>query len=113
MNNKGAAAELLAANYLITQGLEIIVRNYHTRFGEIDLIAKDKSTLVFVEVRSRSTNAFGGAASSITKAKSAKLWKTAQIYLTQFPSLPVCRFDAVLITGQPPQIEWLRHIIEA
>ena len=50
-NNAGLLAENLAASYLIEQGLKLLVKNYHCRFGEIDLIMQDKNTLVFIEVR--------------------------------------------------------------
>ena len=68
MNNRGKDAEERAARSLEGQGLHIIERNYRSRYGEIDLIARDGVTLVFVEVRARSTNTFGGAAASITAA---------------------------------------------
>ena len=55
------------------QGLTIVGRNFRTRFGEIDLIARDGRTLVFVEVRMRTSRAFGGAIESITAAKRARL----------------------------------------
>jgi putative endonuclease len=63
------------------QGLTIVGRNFRTRFGEIDLIARDGSTLVFVEVRLRTSSRFGGAAESITTAKRARLVAAAREYL--------------------------------
>ncbi|MCW5605831.1 MAG: YraN family protein [Burkholderiales bacterium] len=106
---KGAAAEALAAAYLQRQGLEIASRNYRCRFGEIDLIARDGKTLVFVEVRRRSSDAFGGAAASITADKRSRLLRTARHYLAHDRSTAACRFDAVLIRGEPPRIEWIRN----
>jgi putative endonuclease len=70
----------------------------------------DGSTLVFVEVRQRRSARFGGAAASITPAKQARLVRTAEHYLHTLPSLPPCRFDAVLLDGQQPP-EWLQNII--
>ena len=64
---KGALAEEIAHNFLMTNGLSPIDRNYRTRFGEIDLIMKDNNILVFIEVRYRSYNTFGSATESITK----------------------------------------------
>ena len=113
VNRRGEQGETLAADFLRRSGLTIAERNYRCRFGEIDLIARDGDVVVFVEVRSRAGNAFGGAAASITAAKQEKLRKTACHYLTTLGSTPPCRFDAVLLTGDPPRIEWLRNAIEA
>jgi putative endonuclease len=109
MNRRGTAAESLAADYLREQGLVITGRNYRCRFGEIDIVAREGNTLVFVEVRRRRTEAFGGAAASITRAKRSRLLATARIYLAQLREAPPCRFDAVLIHGEPARIEWLRN----
>jgi len=108
----GARAELLAAEFLVARGLAIVTRNFRTRMGEIDLIARDREMLVFVEVRKRRSEAYGGAAASITAAKRGRLVATAQAYLATLHREPPCRFDAVLIDGAiPPRIEWHRDII--
>ena len=112
MNPRGEQAETLAADFLRGKGLRIAVRNYRSRYGEIDLIAREGATVVFVEVRSRASDAYGGAAASITAAKRKKLLKTARHYLAGITPLPQCRFDALLITGEPPCIEWIRNAIE-
>ncbi len=112
MNPRGEQAEALAADFLRGKGLRIAVRNYRSRYGEIDLIAREGATVVFVEVRSRASDAYGGAAASITAAKREKLLKTARHYLAGITPLPQCRFDAVLISGEPPRIEWIRNAIE-
>jgi putative endonuclease len=109
MNRRGETAELLAASFLCAQGLEISERNYRCRFGEIDLIAREGTTLVFVEVRQRRSERFGGAAESITAAKRTRLIAAARHYLARHRSVPPCRFDAVLIRGEPPRIEWIRN----
>lgn len=109
MNRRGAAAESLAAVFLRAHGLAIVERNYRCRFGEIDLIAREAETLVFVEVRRRSSDAFGGAAESITAAKRARLTAAARHYLARSRGVPACRFDAVLLHGDPPRIEWIRN----
>jgi putative endonuclease len=106
---KGEAAESLAAAFLARNGLHITLRNYRCRFGEIDLIARDGATLVFVEVRSRRTEGYGGAAESITAAKRARLIRAARHYLAAEPQAAPARFDAVLIRGEPPRIEWIRN----
>lgn len=108
----GKRAEDLAAAYLQARGLSILERNYHCRFGEIDLIARDGDSLVFVEVRSRRSSAFGGALASITAAKRQKLVAAARHYLSGRTRVPACRFDALLIEGEPARIEWLRGVIE-
>lgn len=112
MNKRGEQAEKLAADYLRGKGLRVAEKNYRCRYGEIDLIAREGATVVFVEVRSRASDAFGGAAASITAAKREKLLKTARHYLAGVSPLPPCRFDAVLVSGEPPRIEWIRNAIE-
>jgi putative endonuclease len=109
---RGDAAEALAARFLQARGLRIIERNYRCRGGEIDLIAADGSTLVFVEVRLRSDAAFGGAAASITPAKRRRLAFAARHYLGKLGREPVCRFDAILLDRlDPERVEWLRDAI--
>ena len=111
----GEAAERHALDYLTRQGLKLVVANYRSRFGEIDLILRDGDVLVFAEVRMRKNNDFGGARASITPTKQARLIKTANQYLTQFPRPPQCRFDAVLLgasnNGAPNSdtIEWIKN----
>jgi putative endonuclease len=109
--NRGAAAEALAAEFLQARGLKIVARNYRCRGGEIDLIASDGDTLIFVEVRLRSEAAFGGAGESITAAKKKRLTFAAAHYLSRLNKEPPCRFDAVLLSSlDPGRIEWLVDI---
>jgi putative endonuclease len=107
--NRGRDAEAVAAAFLQARGLTILERNYRCRLGEIDLVAREGGTTVFVEVRQRASSAFGGAAASITSAKRLKLLRAARHYMSRLRTLPECRFDALLIEGQPPQIEWIRN----
>ena len=109
MSVRGGDAEDLAAAFLQQAGLALVARNYRCRFGEIDLIARDGKSLVFVEVRMRSSDRFGGAAASITAAKRAKLLRTARHYLAGIARAPACRFDALLINGNDNSIEWLKN----
>ena len=105
----GAAAEKQAERFLKKQGLRIIARNYKTPGrggGEIDLIAQDGDTLVFVEVRQRSRQDYGGAAASVGRAKQKHLRFAAQRYLQALSTLPPCRFDVLAVDGE--QVEWLR-----
>jgi putative endonuclease len=108
MNRRGEAAEALAAAFLERKGLAIVARNYRCRLGEIDVVAREGDTTVFVEVRRRASAAFGGAAASITAAKRARLVRAARHYLSRLKTMPPCRFDALLIEGDPPRIEWIR-----
>lgn len=108
LNTRGQAAEALAAAFLEQNGLRIVARNYRTRHGEIDLIAHDHNMLVFIEVRARSSDAFGGAAASITAAKREKLLLAARQYLAGNRNPPACRFDALLVNGKTQEIEWIR-----
>lgn len=92
----GRDGEEIAKSYLIKKGYQILTQNYHSRFGEIDIIAKDKDCLVFVEVKTRSNSAFGTPLEAITIFKLRKLIKTSQFYLNQFKLGDACyRFDAV------------------
>ncbi len=110
----GTAAEALAARYLESQGLVIVARNFRTRRGEIDLVARDGATLVFVEVRLRRSASHGGAAESITGAKQARLVSAAQVFLLRQRGDPPCRFDAILLdTLDPAHIDWRRDVIAA
>jgi len=109
----GARAEALATDYLARQGLVLVARNFRSRRGEIDVIVRDRDTLVFVEVRLRSQAAFGGAAASITPAKRARLLAAAHAYLATLEREPPCRFDAILLDGlDPARICWERDILE-
>lgn len=109
MSTRGAEAEAMAAAFLEHKGLKIVARNYRCRLGEIDLIALEGRTTVFIEVRQRASTAFGGAAYSITAAKKQRLIKAARHYLSRLRSMPECRFDALLIEGEPRQLSWVRN----
>jgi putative endonuclease len=109
----GQRAEALAAAHLERHGLSIVARNVRQRFGELDLVARDGGTLVFVEVRLRRRDDYGGAAASITAAKRARLVKSAELYLASIGHAPPCRFDAILLDGlDPARLEWLRNVID-
>jgi putative endonuclease len=110
---KGQAAEQLAADYLLRQGLTLIERNFRVRGGEIDLVCRDGKTTVFVEVRLRSRSDFGGAAASITAAKQARLILAARHWLLRHGETP-CRFDCILLDGlESKNVEWLRDAFSA
>jgi putative endonuclease len=109
MSRRGGPDENLAAAFLERQGLKILERNYRCRFGEIDLVAAGDAVLVFVEVRARRSDEFGGAGASITAAKRRRLVATARHYLAAHRSRRACRFDVVLLHGDERRIEWLTN----
>ena len=114
----GRCAEELAAQYLRAQGLEILARNYRRRFGELDIVARESEVLVVAEVRTRASDAFGGAAASVGWRKRARITRAASALLQQhreLARLPV-RFDVLIVSdplGSAPTIQWLRHAFEA
>ena len=108
-SQSGAAGEQQAAHYLSAQGLTLLQRNWRCRLGEIDLVMLDRDTLVFVEVRLRRSQAFGGAAASVDARKQARLIRAAEQFLQQHPALArlACRFDVVALDGEQPP-DWLQ-----
>lgn len=109
--NKGVEAEQAAADYLAARGLRLVARNWRCKGGEIDLVMRDGTTLVFVEVRARGGMGFGGAAASITAAKQARVILAARHYLATKGVDAPCRFDVVLV--QNGRLEWLKGAFEA
>jgi putative endonuclease len=104
----GRAAETLAARFLEARGLHVIKRNYRCRRGEIDIVARDGATLVFVEVRLRTAERFGGAAASIDARKRARVLAAARDYLARRPETP-CRCDVVLLDRlDADRVKWIR-----
>lgn len=102
----GGKAEDLACNYLISKNFKILERNFFSRYGEIDIIALDKETTVFIEVKYRSTSNFGSALESISSNKIKSLCKTAKIYLKSDEI--DCRFDVIAIDNDN-----IDHVINA
>lgn len=97
----GEESERFAEQFLLKQGLKLVMRNYRCKAGEIDLIMRDREHLVFVEVRYRKSGRFGSASETVDSRKQQKLIRAAQHYLqTQVRrQLPACRFDVVAIQG--------------
>lgn len=94
-------------------GLRVLARNWRCRHGEIDLVAEERGTLVFAEVRLRRDERFGGAAESITAAKRARLVAAAQLYLAGRPQAD-CRFDVLLLDAlEPGRVQWIRNAFAA
>jgi len=108
----GQQAEDKAARFLEKHGLLVLTRNFRCRGGEIDLICRDRNTLVFVEVRMRRNADFGGAGASITLSKQRRIILAAQHYLSANTNANGdCRFDCVLLEGET--IEWIRDAFSA
>jgi putative endonuclease len=118
----GEHAEALAAEFLAGRGLRIVARNFRVKGGELDLVAEDGRTLVFVEVRLRSNARFGGAGESITATKRRRVVLAARCFLASRKDYAdrACRFDCVLLNGlnsadEPvsSRIEWIRDAFPA
>jgi len=107
--------ETLAAQYLVNKGYLIVCQNYHSAYGEIDLIARDGTELVMVEVKTRSSHNIKAAEDSINKTKQNKLTLTAMQFLAEHPELTElsCRFDVIIVfyyrTDESYQIRHYRN----
>jgi putative endonuclease len=113
MNEAGMRAEELVAELFERAGLKILARNWRCRHGEIDLIAEERGTLVFAEVRYRGSARFGGAAESITDAKRSRIVAAASLYLAGRPQAD-CRFDVLLLDAlRGGRIQWIRNAFSA
>ena len=112
---QGDYTENLACQFLESKGFKLLHRNFHSRFGEIDLVMQHNDSLVFIEVRYRRTNDFGSGAETITPAKQSKLIKTASVYLQQHAKMNKypARFDVVSISGSVatgnPEFDWIEN----
>ena len=104
----GRDAEARAQRFLQQHGLTLVEKNFRCRGGEIDLIMRDQHMLVFVEVRFRKDQRFGGAAASVGPVKQQRLWRSASTYLMRFPRPPACRFDLVAIEGN--DLHWIKNL---
>lgn len=112
--SQGQHYEAVAEKHLSSCGLVIIERNFLVKGGEIDLIMRDGTTIVFVEVRYRKSQAYGHAAETVTRSKMQKLIKAANLWLmknglsaysTDF------RFDLIALHDQGKQVEWIKNAI--
>ncbi len=97
----GNRGEDQAADFLLAKGYKILARQYRTRFGEIDLIAKDGDEIVFVEVKARQSNHFGYPEEAVTSGKLEKIIQVGEFYLKEnaWEHLPF-RIDVVAIEGK-------------
>jgi putative endonuclease len=112
----GKFGEDLAAAELERRGYAIVARRYRTRCGEIDIVADDRGTLVFVEVKCRADAEFGTAAEAVTPWKQRQLARMARVYLldTRSSGRP-CRFDvvAIMLDGASPVIDLFQNAFDA
>ncbi|KKS96331.1 MAG: hypothetical protein UV73_C0011G0003 [Candidatus Gottesmanbacteria bacterium GW2011_GWA2_43_14] len=104
----GRLAEDMATDALLKNGFKIIQRNYANRYGEIDIIAKDGETVVFIEVKAKTGNRFGTPEEMINRKKLTKIRQMAEIYMSDKNSL--CRIDVVaIILNNNKQLVSLSH----
>lgn len=114
--SKGAAGEVLAARFLRDNGYEILGSNYHSRCGEIDIIAADDEYIVFVEVKSRTEDAPYLPREAVTLAKRRRLLTTALQYTAHYADPRQIRFDVIEVVtakDKPMQALDIRHIPNA
>jgi putative endonuclease len=108
--------ETLAATYLEKNNCSVLGRNYHSAYGEIDIIAMDNTELAFVEVKTRTSNTVRTAEESVTAAKQRKLTKTAFAFLQEHPqhSHISCRFDVIsVLYSQKTDTFSVKHVKNA
>ena len=103
----GQRGEALAANFLQKQGYRILERNFRVKGGEIDIIAQEKNTLVFVEVKARQDNSFGQPEEAINPQKITTIVRTGEYYASCHPELPQeLRLDVLAIDEKDGQISF-------
>jgi putative endonuclease len=125
--NIGQWAEQLALAYLSAQGLDALAQNYHSRYGEIDLIMQEEGCICFIEVKARRTNSMVDGFEAVDLAKQQRNILTAQCYLQQYERYQAldCRFDVLVVQYTKPvdfeqhwrrllqqntvNLQWLRH----
>lgn len=112
----GQEGEATAESYLRRKGYRILAKNLRSSLGELDLVAEDGRVLVFVEVKARRTEEFGGAIHAVHQRKQEKLIRLASQYLARHQMTNrACRFDVVLLQGtdaSAPQIEHIQNAFD-
>lgn len=111
--SSGKIGERYTADYLKKKGYTILEMNFKSRFGEIDIIAKNKQYLVFVEVKTRAVGAWVHPFEAITPGKRQKVVKTAQYYLMRHPTTLQPRFDAAAVFTRESALEKLEYLENA
>ncbi len=113
MNSKGKLWEIEAANYLRKKKYRLLCANYRTRFGEIDLIVRNKKYICFVEVKQRSINSIAAPGAFVDYAKQKKIKAAAMLYLASNKTDLQPRFDVIEIYTQDNRINSLKHLENA
>jgi putative endonuclease len=107
----GLSGEARAASYLEARGLRIVERRFQTVFGEIDLIARDRKTWVFIEVKTRSRAYWIGASDAITRAKQRRLMRTALVFIKKKALVGQSfRWDMIFFEGD--DVVWIPNALE-
>jgi putative endonuclease len=116
IREKGIIGEELARHFLSCKGYKILLKNYECPLGEIDLVAKHRGVLVFIEVKTRTSEAMGLPAEAVTYRKRGQIVKTASYYLKRYGLTDVlCRFDVVsvlLLSKSLPKIELIQNAFQ-
>jgi putative endonuclease len=114
-SNRGKSAEQLACSFLQQQGYDLVIKNYRTRRGEIDLIVEDETILLIVEVRYRSNPSYGLASESVDFRKQARIIQCARQYLAIHPPIKPVRLDVITVTPaeSEPVIDWIKDAFRA
>lgn len=107
----GAQAEEQVRDWLVSQGLTFVSQNYHSRFGELDLVMRDTDTWVCIEVKARRHNRYGNAAEQVSASKIKKLHITFEQYILAQglnPYHTAMRIDVVALTDN--KMQWIKNI---
>ena len=109
LRSEGTLYEDLAADHLSKQGLSVLERNFRSRFGEIDIIARDRDAYVFIEVKYRSGSGSGDPAEAVGPSKQKTIRRQALYWLAKngLDDMTPCRFDVVSINAD--KIRWIRN----
>lgn len=117
MNRKsvGRSGEETAERFLKNLSYKLLDRNFNTRWGELDMVARDRDVIVFVEVKARTETDFARPEESVTSKKQVRLRKAAQLWLAEHykRDVPVCRFDVVSVTFDRDGNETVEHFKNA
>lgn len=113
---KGNHGEQLALDFLLDQGLNVVEQNTSSPWGEIDIVMRDGEEWVFVEVRYRNSQYYGGGLESVTTGKQRKLIRTAEHYIQKHHKthFDACRFDIIELSGNmmTPDINWIKDAFQ-
>mgnify|MGYP001089680083 CR=1 FL=1 len=109
----GNLGEKIAADFLLQKGYKLLDQNYHTRYGELDLVTAESEIIVFIEVKTRTSGSFGNPETSITEAKLQRIHNAALLWLQEHPEVDDdWRIDAVAITlDHQKKIKDIQHFI--